>query len=144
VLTHTSDFAVGLVGLLGRGEAVGEAFHITSDEVLSWDQIYRAIGRAAGREPEIVHVPSDFIAAVEPSFGGTLLGDKAHSVVFDNAKIKRFVPGYQAAVSCAEGVARSMAWFDADPARRVVDREADRKLDRVLALYRRGLAPEPA
>jgi nucleoside-diphosphate-sugar epimerase len=144
VLTHTADFAVGLVGLLGRRDTVGEAFHVTSDEVLSWDQIYRAIGRAAGREPEIVHVPSDFIAAVEPSWAGTLLGDKAWSVVFDNSKIKRFVPGFEAAVGCAEGVARSMAWFDADPERRVVDREADRKLDRILSLYRRALAPEPA
>ena len=144
VLTHTSDFALGLVGLLGHPQALGEAFHITSDEVLSWDQIYRAIGQAAGREPEIVHVASDFIAAVEPSFAGTLLGDKAHSVVFDNSKIKRFVPGFEAAVGCAEGVARSMAWYDADPARRVVDRDADRKLDRILERHRRGLAPEPA
>jgi nucleoside-diphosphate-sugar epimerase len=144
VLTHSTDFARGLVGLLGQQPALGEAFHITSDEVLTWDQIYRTLGRAAGREPEIVHVPSDFIVAVEPAFAGTLLGDKAHSVVFDNGKIKRFVPGYRAVVSLAEGFARSVAWYDADPARQVVDQESDRKLDRIIQLHRRAPAGECA
>ena len=144
VMTHTTDFARGLVGLLGQPQASGEAFHITSEEVLTWDQIYRTLGRAAGAEPEIVHVPSDFIATVEPVFAGTLLGDKAHSVVFDNGKIKRFVPDYRAVVSLAEGTARSIAWYDAEPARRAVDQEADRSLDRIIRLYRRGLAYEAA
>jgi nucleoside-diphosphate-sugar epimerase len=140
VMTHSTDFARGLVGLLGRSQAIGEAFHITSDEVLSWDQIYRTLGRAAGREPEIVHVPSDFIAAVEPAFAGTLLGDKTHSAVFDNAKIKRFVPGYRAVVGLAEGFARSLAWFDAEPVRQAVDLDVDRKLDRIIELHRGGPA----
>jgi nucleoside-diphosphate-sugar epimerase len=144
VLTHATDFARGLLGLLGQRQARGEAFHITSDEVLTWDQIYRTLGRAAGREPEIVHVPSDFIAAVEPSFAGTLLGDKAHSIVFDNGKIKRFVPDYRAAVSLAEGFARSVAWYDAYPARQEVDQETNRKLDRIIQLQRRALAGEGA
>lgn len=144
VLTHTTDFALGLVGLLGQPRALGEAFHVTSDEVLTWDQIYRTIGRAAGREPVLVHVSSDVIAAVEPSYGGTLLGDKAHSVVFDNSKIRRFVADYRADVSFAEGISRSLAWFDADPARRAVDPEAEGKLDRILRSHARGLAAETA
>jgi len=143
VATHSTDFARGLVGLLGEPRARGEAFHITSDEVVTWDAIYRAIGRAAGAEPELVHVASDFVAAVEPAWAGTLLGDKAHSVVFDNTRIKRLVPSFRAVVGLDEGVARSVAWYDADAARRVVDLEADRRLDRVVSLYRRALAESP-
>lgn len=139
VATHTTDFARGLVGLLGEPRALGEAFHITSDEVVTWDAIYRAIGRAAGAEPELLHVPSDFVAAVEPAWAGTLLGDKAHSAVFDNAKIKAAVPGFRAEVTLDEGVARSVAWYDADASRRVVDAEADRRLDRIVSRYRHAL-----
>ncbi|HJS58602.1 MAG TPA: NAD-dependent epimerase/dehydratase family protein [Vicinamibacteria bacterium] len=144
VVTHASDFARGLLGLFGQPRALGESFHITSDEVFNWDQIYRALGSAAGRSPEIVHVPSDFIAAVEPAFAGTLLGDKAHSVVFDNSKIKRFVPDFRATVGLAEGLARSLAWYDFDASRQVVDREADERLDRIVRLHRRGLVSEAA
>ncbi|HSD29444.1 MAG TPA: SDR family oxidoreductase [Vicinamibacteria bacterium] len=138
VMTASSDFAVGLAGLLGRAEARGEAFHITSDEVLTWDAIYRTIGRAAGREPEIVHVPSDLVLALYPERGPSLLGDKAWSVVFDNAKIKRFVPAFRARTTFAEGMARSVAWYDADPARRVVSEKANQMLDRVVAAQRRA------
>lgn len=138
VMTAASDFALGLVGLLGQEAALGEAFHITSDEVLTWQAIYRAIAQAAGAELEMVHVPSELIAAMFPERGGSLLGDKAWSVVFDNAKIRRFVPAYRPRVSFAEGMARSIAWFDADPARRVVDAEADRRIDRLIAAQRRA------
>ena len=96
VLTHHRDFAVGFVGLLGNTAAVGEAFHITSDELLTWNQIYALVGRAAGVEPKLVHVPSDVIARYDPEWGAGLLGDKAHSVIFDNSKIKRFVPDFRA------------------------------------------------
>ena len=139
VMTASADFAVGLVALLGREDAVGESFHITSDEVLTWDGVYRAIGLAAGREPQLVHVPSDLIAALYPERGGSLLGDKAWSVVFDNAKIKRFVPEYQPRIGFAEGMARSLEWFDADPARRVVSENANAMIDRVIAAQRRAL-----
>jgi nucleoside-diphosphate-sugar epimerase len=139
VATHTTDFARGLVGLLGEPRALGEAFHITSDEVVTWDAIYRAIGRAAGAEPDILHVPSDFIAAVEPAWAGTLLGDKAHSAVFDNAKVKACVPDFRAVVGLEAGVVRSLAWYDADASRRVVDPGADARLDRIVRLYRRAL-----
>ena len=138
VMTAASDFAVGLVGLLGQDGARGEAFHITSDEVLTWQAIYRTIATAAGAELEMVHVPSELIAAMYAERGGSLLGDKAWSVVFDNAKIRRFVPEYRPRVSFAEGMARSIAWFDADPARRTVNEESDRRIDRVIAAQRRA------
>lgn len=144
VMTASSDLAVGLVGLLGRQDAVGEAFHITSDEVLTWDGVYQAIGRAAGREPQLVHVPSDLIAALYPEKGGSLLGDKAWSALFDNGKIKRFVPAFRTRTSFAEGMSRSVAWFDADSARRVVSEKANAMIDRVIVAQRRafeGLTP---
>jgi len=138
VMTAASDFAVGLVGLLGQEGALGEAFHITSDEVLTWQAIYRTIAEAAGARLEMVNVPSSLIAALYPERGGSLLGDKAWSVVFDNTKIRRFVPAYRPRVSFAEGMRRSVAWFDGDPARRVVNAEMDRRIDRVIAAQRRA------
>jgi len=140
VMTAASDFAVGLLGLLGHPGAVGEAVHITSDEVLTWEAIYGVIARSAGAEPKLVHVPSDLIASLYPERGGSLLGDKAWSVVFDNAKIRRFVPEFRAQTSFAEGMARSIDWFDADPARRTVNDETDRRIDRVIAAQQRALA----
>jgi nucleoside-diphosphate-sugar epimerase len=141
VMTAASDFAVGLVGLLGRPDAVGETFHVTSDEVLTWQAIYATIAEAAGAEPRIVYVPSALIATTFPDRGGSLLGDKAWSVVFDNAKVRRFVPEYRPRVSFAEGMARSIAWFDADPARRAVNVEADRRIDLLIAAQRRAEPP---
>ncbi len=140
VMTAASDFAVGLVGLLGNPRAVGEAFHITSDEVRTWQAIYGAIARAAGAEPKMVHVPSELIASLYPERGGSLLGDKAWSVVFDNGKIRRFVPEFHPRTTFAEGMARSIAWFDADPARRTVNEETNRRIDRVIAAQRRAAA----
>ncbi len=134
-MTHNSDFARALVGLLGNTAAAGESFHITSDEVLSWNQIAETIAAAAGLEARIAHIPSDFIAAIEPEEGPGLLGDKSHSLVFDNSKIKRFVPGWEAVVPFAKGVARSIEWFEADPARKIVDEERSAKLDRIVAAY---------
>jgi nucleoside-diphosphate-sugar epimerase len=139
VMTAASDFAVGLVGLLGQEGALGEAFHVTSDEVLTWQAIYRTIAEAAGAELAMVQVPSALIAALYPERGGSLLGDKAWSVVFDNTKIRRLVPTYRPRVSFAEGMKRSVAWFDGDPARRLVNAEMDRRIDRVIAAQRRAL-----
>jgi nucleoside-diphosphate-sugar epimerase len=143
-MTHNSDFARALVGLLGNAAAAGESFHITSDEVLSWNQISETIAAAAGLEAEIVHIPSEFIAAAEPELGPGLLGDKSHSLVFDNSKIKRFVPGWEAVVPFAEGVARSMKWFEGDPARRVIDEEWSAKLDRIVEAYEAGWPTAPS
>jgi nucleoside-diphosphate-sugar epimerase len=136
-VTWSGDFAKGLVGLLGRALAVGHAFHITSDEVLTWDAIYREAAGALGVEPRIVHIASDWLVAHHPPFEGTLLGDKAHSAVFDNGKIKRFVPDFACTVPWSEGVRRSLAWFMADRSRQTVDEAHDRLLDRLVEAYER-------
>jgi nucleoside-diphosphate-sugar epimerase len=140
VITHNTDFAKGLVGLLGHPQAVGQAFHITSDEARTWDQYYQMVAAAAGVEARIVHIASDFIAACMPDKLGGLIGDKAVSVVFDNSKIKRFVPGYCATVPFARGIRRTMEWHDADPARRQIDEAANAAYDAILGAYERGTA----
>ncbi|MEE8440090.1 MAG: SDR family oxidoreductase [Spirochaetia bacterium] len=132
-LTHSDDFAKGLAGLLGNPAAIGESFHITSDEALSWDQIHRTIGRALGVEPRIVHVPSDLIARLSPQIGPSLMGDKQYSLVFDNTKIKRIVPGYTATIPFYEGMCRSVEWIDTHPERKVVDAELDRLIDDIAS-----------
>jgi len=139
VITHNTDFAKGLVGLLAREQTIGHAFHITSDEVMCWDQWYRVTAEAAGAEPRLVHIPSDYIAACWPEARGGLLGDKAASVVFDNTKIKRFVPEYCATVPFTQGIRRTMAWFDAEPARRQIDGDADVRWDGLIEAYERGM-----
>ena len=139
-ITHNTDFAAGFVGLLGRPAALGQAFNIMSDEVLTWDQIYRQTAATAGVEARIVHIASDFIAACMPEMTGTLIGDKAGSAVFDTTKIKRFVPEFRAVTPYAEGIGRTVAWFDADPARQNVDVDLDAAWDRLIAAYERGLA----
>jgi nucleoside-diphosphate-sugar epimerase len=136
VLTHHDDFARGFVGLLGNPRTLGNAFHITSDEVLTWNQIYGLLAQAAGVEPRIVHVPSQGIAAFDPELGAGLLGDKAHSVIFDNTKIKRLVPDFVASIPFAQGAREIVAWYDADPARQVVDEKMNALIDRILAAYK--------
>ena len=137
VITHNRDFAKGLVGLLGHRQSIGNAFHITSDEVMCWDQFYRIAAEAAGAEAQLVHIPSDFMAACYPEKLGSLVGDKSASVVFDNSKIKRFVPGYCATVPFSEGIRRTIAWFDADPARQVIDVEANARWDKLIGAWER-------
>jgi nucleoside-diphosphate-sugar epimerase len=132
VVTHADDFARGLLGLLGDDRALGEAFHITSDEVLTWNQIYENIADALGVEAKIVHVPSDFIARVAPHMSGSLLGDKTWSVVFDNSKIKSFVPGFAATVPFRDGIRRTLDWFAADESRRQIDEAVHAEMDRIL------------
>jgi nucleoside-diphosphate-sugar epimerase len=139
VLTWNGDFAKGLIGLLGREDTLGQAFQITSDEVLTWDQIYRQAGQAIGIEPEIVHIPSDLIAAYDPEAIGSLIGDKANSVVFDNRKIKRFVPEFTATVPWSEGVRRAIAWHEAHPEFCTIDQAANARWDTILAAYRRAI-----
>ena len=139
VITHNSDFAQGLVGLLGHRQAIGHAFHITSDEVMTWDQFYTITARAAGVEAQIVHIASDFTSACMPDELGSLTGDKASSVVFDNSKIKRFVPGYCAKVPFAQGIQRTVEWFDADSRRKQVDEAANAAWDKLIGAYESGL-----
>jgi nucleoside-diphosphate-sugar epimerase len=138
-ITHNSDFAKGLVGLLGHQQAIGHAFHITSDEVLTWDQLYTAVAAAAGVDAKIVHIASDFIVACLPDMTGSLIGDKSVSAVFDNSKIKRFVPGFCATTPFARGIRQTLAWFDADPARQQIDVEANQQWDRLIGAYEQGL-----
>ncbi len=138
VMTHNTDFAVGFVGLFGVHAAIGEAFHITSDEVLTWDEIYRTMARAAGCEASLVHIPSDLIAQVYPDWGAGLIGDKANSVVFDNSKLKRLVPAFGTRVTFAEGMRRSVGWYDADPARQVIDPAISGRLDHLIEVYRKA------
>jgi nucleoside-diphosphate-sugar epimerase len=138
VITHNSDFAKGLVGLLGHEQSIGHAFHITTDEVMCWDQFFRMTAAAAGVEPQLVHIPSDFIAACIPEKLGSLIGDKAVSVVFDNSKIKRFVPGFCATMPFRQGIRQTLAWFDADPARKQIDTAADAIWDKLIDAYECG------
>jgi nucleoside-diphosphate-sugar epimerase len=135
VTTHNTDFARGFIGLLGHRQAIGHAFHITTDEVLCWDQYYKLTAEAAGVEAKLVHVPSSFIAACMPDELGNLTGDKSPSVVFDNSKIKRFVPEFRATVTFAEGIRRTLAWFDADPQRQQTDEEANSAYDKLIDAY---------
>jgi len=139
-VTHNSDFAKGFVGLLGHRQAIGHAFHITSDEVMTWDQFYRITAQAAGVEAQIVHIASDFLGACNSDEIGSLTGDKASSVVFDNSKIKRFVPDYRATVPFARGIQKTIDWFDADSTRRVIDDEANATWDKIIDAYESGLA----
>jgi nucleoside-diphosphate-sugar epimerase len=138
VLTWNADFAKGLVGLLGNERAIGEVFQITSDEVLSWDQIHLEAYHALGLEPNVIHIPSDLIAMYDPHALGSLVGDKANSVVFDNSKIKRFVPDYACDVNWAEGVRRSLAWFEEHPEFQTIDHEMNLLWDRIIASYERA------
>ncbi len=142
-MTHNTDFAKGFVGLLGNQQALGNAFHITSDEVLTWDQIYQAIGKAAGVNPTLVHVPSEFLVKCNPDYEGGLLGDKSASAVFDNTKIKRFVPEYHASVSFLQGMQKTLAWFEAHPERCTVDEAWDNEMDEILAAYESALPKRP-
>jgi nucleoside-diphosphate-sugar epimerase len=135
VVTHAEDFGRGLLGLFDNPQALGHAFHITSDEVLTWDQIYMTIADALDVKANIVHIASDFIAKVAPELGAGLIGDKTWSAIFDNSKIKAFVPGFQAVIPFREGIRRTLAWFDADEKRRWVDDKVNEEMDRILAAY---------
>jgi nucleoside-diphosphate-sugar epimerase len=139
VLTHHSDFAKGFVPLLGNSHAIGEAYHITSDELLNWNQIYEIVANAAGvSKPKLVHVSSEALAAEEPGWGPGLLGDKANSMIFDNTKIKRAAPQFQCTVPFTRGAEEIIGWFEADQARQVVNPSHDALEDRLVAKYGLG------
>lgn len=140
VITHNTDFAKGIIGLFGNRRALGQAFHITSDEVLTWNQIYEEIGRAAGAKINPVHISSDFLAEVIPDARGSLIGDKVQSVVFDNSKIKRYVPGFTATVPFAEGIRKTVEWFEAHPELCIIDQAWDHLMDRISGEYEAALA----
>jgi nucleoside-diphosphate-sugar epimerase len=137
-LTHNADFARGFVGLLGNSRAIGEAFHITSDEWLTWNQIYQILASAAGVEPRLVHVTSDLIAAYDPAIGASLLGDKANSAIFDNSKIKQVVPDFCASTPFSRGAEEIIAWHGEDPSRQSINPAFNAMCDRILANYQRA------
>ena len=134
-LTHHRDFAKGFVGLLGNPHAIGEAVQITSDEVLTWNQIFEMVARAAGVKANIVHIPSELIAAFDPKWGAGLLGDKAHSMVFDNTKIKRLAPDYVASIPFSQGAEEIVAWYDSHPEAQKVDEGLNQLMDKMIAAY---------
>jgi nucleoside-diphosphate-sugar epimerase len=135
-LTHHADFAQGFVPLLAHPRTVGDVFHITSDDVLTWDQIAHSLAAALGVTPHIVHVPSDAIAAADPQWGAGLLGDKAHSLTFDNSKLRSVVPGFCATIPFEQGAREIVAWHDEDPARQQADGRLDAVMDKLVATYR--------
>ncbi|MEL7645619.1 MAG: SDR family oxidoreductase [Anaerolineaceae bacterium] len=134
-LTHSADFARGFVGLMGNSHAIGEAYHITSDEWLTWNQIHEILAAAAGVQPKLVHVPSDLIAAYDPIWGESLLGDKAHSFILDNSKIKRVVPDFVCSTPFSRGAEQIIAWHRFDPARQKVDENFNAICERILSGY---------
>jgi len=136
-LTHHEDFARAFVPLLGNARAIGDAFHITSDEWLSWDQIHYLLADAAKTEADIIHLPSEIIAKHDPEWGASLLGDKTHSMIFDNSKVKRLVPGWQARIPFSRGAEEILAYYDADPIRQVVDKTFDATMDKLVEVARR-------
>src|SRR5664280_2022750 len=136
-LTHSSDVAKALVGLLGLPQAVGDSFTITSDESLSWNEIYEVFAKAAGAPaPQLVHIASDTIAAFAPDIGPSLLGDKSHSVVFDNRKVKALVPEFICTVPFALGARQVLSWYDSNPDQQLVDEGLNATFDQLIETAR--------
>ncbi|MET7395749.1 SDR family oxidoreductase [Dactylosporangium sp. NPDC005572] len=135
-LTHHEDFAKAFVPLLGHPRAIGDVFHITGDDVLTWNQIAEHLAAALGVTAKLVHVPSDAIAAADPEWGAGMLGDKAHSMVFDNSKVRQLVPDFVATIPFHQGAREIVAWHDEDPARQIVDERLDKVMDDLVARFR--------
>ncbi len=137
-LTHHRDFAKAFVGLLGNPHALGEAIHITSDEALTWNQIVDCLANAMGVEPNVIHIPSDLIAAYDENWGAGLLGDKAHSMIFDNSKVKRLVPDYVATIPFHQGATEIVAYYESHPEAQKVDERMDALMDTIIAAYEKA------
>lgn len=136
-ITHAEDFAVAFTGLLDHPEAIDEDFTITGSHAPTWNQIYGWLAAAAGVEtPELVHAASDAIGTIIPDLGPTLIGDKAHSSLFDTAKVQRLVPEFDTTITFDEGARRIIDYYDAHPEAQVVDPELDAQLDRVIVYAR--------
>lgn len=134
-LTAATDFAAGLVGLTGHSRVGGEIFHITSDQVLTWNCIYFEIGLALGRAPHLAHIPSRFIVGQWPEAQARLMGDKSEPGVFDNTRIKCFLPDFECRHSFRSAIRESVAWFQADAARMHVDEAQDRRIDALIRAW---------
>ena len=141
-LTYNTDFARGFIGLMGNIHAVGEAVQITGDETLTWNQIYTVVADALGVELNPCYVSSEFLAASSPAqwdLRGALLGDKSNSVVFDNTKLKRLVPGFAATVRFDQGARKVLDYINTHPECRKEDQEFDSWCDRVIAAQEAAL-----
>ncbi len=136
-LTWNKDFAVGLVGLFGNPKAIGEAFHITSDEWLTWNQIYSILATELDVTPDIFHIPSDIIAHYDAEIGAGLLGDKAHSMIFDNSKIKKFVPDFNPQVKFSEGAKEVIKWYKENTLQLPVDSHINEFMDKIIGDFRK-------
>ena len=136
-VTHSDDFAIGLVGLLGLTQAIGHAFHITSDEVLNWNMIHKILADSLGCELNTIHIASDFICKIEPYYIEKLLADKAESVIFDNSKIKTFVPEFKATIPFAVGIKRTLKWLDENPEMKVISSETNQRIENILKAYQK-------
>lgn len=142
-LTAASDFATALAGLIGNRQTLGEAVHITSDEVLTWNQISNEIAAALGiSQPLILKIPMDFICQVSPQLTGTLKGDKSHPGIFDNAKLKRFVPGFQCHKPFAVGIRESVEWLRAHPEHQRLDPAVEAIFENVISAWKREAAKQ--
>ncbi len=137
-ITHARDFALGFVGLIGHQQALGQSFHITSDEILTWNQIYEAVAMAAGTRAEIVYIPSDYLGSFDPQLKGSLLGDKAVSTIFDNSKIRRFVPEFNPSIRFKDGIKETINWFEQKPERMIIREETNDFMDRIIQSYNRS------
>lgn len=143
-LTHARDLAVGIVGLCGNEAAYGKAVNATSDDVMTWEAIYRTIAVAAGVDAaqhakQVVHVPTDGIVAADPGAAGGTRGDKMRAMVVNNSRMRSLVHAWQPRTSLADGIRESIAWFEADPARQSIDAGANAMLDRLGSIYRGAL-----
>ncbi len=134
-LTHASDFAKGFAGLCGNFAAIGESFHITSDEHLTWDRIMLIKAQAVGCSAGIIHIPSDFIHAIDSDTGVGLLGDKQYNAIFDNSKLKKFVPGFQATMPFSKGLQDCIDYFTQDESRCRENDLISSLIDRIIAAY---------
>lgn len=119
-LTNHRDFAVGLVGLLGKSEAINEAYQITNNELLSWNRIFKAMAKELGVTPNLVHIPSHIIAKYDKDIGDSLLGDKTFSMIFDNTKIKNLVPDFNPQIPFSEGAKEIVQWYS-NPENQIID-----------------------
>lgn len=134
-LTYNRDFAKGLIGLLDNSRAMDEIFHITSDELLSWNQIYQLIAEAFGAKLNAVYVPSNVIAKYDENIGSSLLGDKAHSILFDNSKIKSVVPDFQCDIKFKTGVKEIALWHSKNKSLLKINEKTDAVFDKIIKDY---------
>ena len=136
-ITHANDFAIGFLGLIGHQQAIGQSFHITSDEILTWNQIYDAVALAAGKQSVKVYIPSDYLGRFDKNLRGSLLGDKAVSTIFDNSKIRRFVPEFNPVIRFKDGIQNTIHWFEEKPERMIIKNETNEFMDRIINTYSR-------